>query len=128
MQVYIGFKDANGIPTDPLPKQQEALRKFDQSKHMLVSGSLGWGKTDWLMAVGIHEALKYPKNEILMGRKHLGSFNRSTRVSFDNMIPSDTGDQTFSSETAARGNSWASRPLVMKPPPTPLNGMSPTEP
>ena len=86
-QVYIGFKDANGIPTDPLPKQQLALQRFEKSKHRLVAGSLGWGKTDWLMAVGIHEALKYPKNEILMGRKHLGSFNRSTRVSFDNMIP-----------------------------------------
>ncbi len=88
-EIRIGFKDADGNPTQPLPKQLEGILKFNENKHTVTAGSLGWGKTDWLVAIGAAEALEYPRNEILIGRKHLGSFNRSTRTSFDNMIPSE---------------------------------------
>ena len=71
MDIYIGFKNADGEPSDALPKQKELIQC--REKHVLAAGSLGWGKTDWLMVQLILEAVSFPNNVILLGRKNLSS-------------------------------------------------------
>ena len=45
--IYIGFKTPDGEPSPALPAQKSLLSL--RQKHILAAGSLGWGKTDWLM-------------------------------------------------------------------------------
>ena len=84
MDIYIGFKDADGEPSDALPNQRELMQT--REKHVLAAGSLGWGKTDWLMVQLIVEATSFPNNVILLGRKTLGSLKKSTLVSLFDII------------------------------------------
>ena len=83
----IGFKTETGAPSPALPKQQEALNLFGSRKHTLFAGGLGTGKTDDMAFVIAHEALKYPGNLILTGRKSVDSFEKSTLVNILDMIP-----------------------------------------
>ena len=84
MDIYIGFKNADGEPSDALPNQKELIECRD--KHVLAAGSLGWGKTDWLMVQLILEAVSFPNNVILLGRKTLSSLKKSTLVSLFDII------------------------------------------
>ena len=60
MDVYLGFKDANGDPSDALISQKQL---FDtKEKHILAAGSLGWGKTDWLVLQATIECMTFPNN------------------------------------------------------------------
>jgi|TARA_Y100000310_G_scaffold302350_1_gene339584 phage terminase large subunit len=84
---YIGFKDADGNPSPPLPKQVEAFNMLSKCKHFMFAGSFGTGKTEFLVQAAINDALKYPGNEILMGRKRLDWFESSTLPILLNALP-----------------------------------------
>jgi len=84
---YIGFKDAENKPSAPLPKQAEAFNMLGKCKHLLFAGSFGTGKTELLCLAALIDALRYPGNEILMGRKKLDWFESSTLPILLNAIP-----------------------------------------
>lgn len=83
----ITFHTPEGVPTKPLPKQDDAIQAFLTHKHTLMAGSLGWGKTDCMAVIIAAEAMKYPNNLILTGRKNLGSFRRSTLTNILDILP-----------------------------------------
>jgi PBSX family phage terminase large subunit len=84
MDCYVGFRNGDGEPSDALLSQRRLLDSNE--KHVLAAGSLGWGKTDWLIVQATIEALSFPKNVILMGRKTLGALKKSTLVSFFDLV------------------------------------------
>ena len=65
MDLYIGFKDADGEPSEALESQKILMQS--REKHVLAAGSLGWGKTDWLMIQAMVEAMSFKNNVILLG-------------------------------------------------------------
>ena len=84
MDVYLGFKDADGKPSDALISQKTL---FDTTeKHILAAGSLGWGKTDWLVLQAAIECMSFPRNVVILGRKTLMALKKSTLVSFFDLI------------------------------------------
>jgi len=85
--VYIGFHGFDEVPTPPLSIQVEAFDKFANFKHTLLEGSLGWGKTDCMSAIIINEALRYPRNVILTGRKFIDSYQKSALTNLLDMLP-----------------------------------------
>jgi len=84
MDIYIGFKNSDGEPSDALPTQKQLLKL--KEKHILAAGSLGWGKTDWLVVQATIEAITWKNNVILLGRKTLSSLKKSTLISFFDLI------------------------------------------
>ena len=64
MDIYIGFKNADGGPSEALESQKVLLNSTE--KHVLAAGSLGWGKTDWLMIQAMIEAVSFKNNIILL--------------------------------------------------------------
>lgn len=84
MDIYVGFRGAEGEQSKALIKQKELLDSTE--KHVLAAGSLGWGKTDWLMVQLIIEAISFERNIILLGRKTLGALKKSTLVSFFDIV------------------------------------------
>ena len=57
MDIYLGFKNADGDPSAALPSQEKLMKTT--AKHILAAGSLGWGKTDWLVLQAVIEALSF---------------------------------------------------------------------
>ncbi|MFQ6606890.1 MAG: phage terminase large subunit [Fidelibacterota bacterium] len=86
---YIGFRDSDGNPTQPLPAQTEAFNLLAKCKHLLFAGSFGVGKSEFLCQAVVNDAVTYPGNEILMGRKKLDWFESSTLQILLNAIPSE---------------------------------------
>tara|TARA_R100001594_G_scaffold55761_2_gene89409 strand:- start:1695 stop:3086 length:1392 start_codon:yes stop_codon:yes gene_type:complete len=84
MDIYIGFKDADGNPSQALESQKMLMDS--REKHVLAAGSLGWGKTDWLMIQAMVEAMSFKNNVVLLGRKTLGALKKSTLVSFFDLV------------------------------------------
>jgi len=84
MEIYIGYKDADGEPSAALQSQRRLMETTD--KHVLAAGSLGWGKTDWLVVQAITEAVSFKNNVILLGRKTLSALKKSTLVSFFDLV------------------------------------------
>ena len=84
MDIYLGFKDADGKPSAALSSQEKLMKT--SSKHILAAGSLGWGKTDWLVLQAVIEALSFKRNVVVLGRKTLSALKKSTLVSFFDLI------------------------------------------
>lgn len=85
--LHIGFRDHEMRPSKPLPKQVKAIRGYYKHKHNLFAGGLGPGKTDTLACIAVHELLAYPGNLILVGRKTVDSFSKSTLTNILNILP-----------------------------------------
>lgn len=83
-EIYIGFKNPDDAPSPALPLQQKLLQ--GKHKHTLAAGSLGWGKTDWLMVQLIIEAMTFKNNVIVLGRKTLAALKKSTIISFFDIV------------------------------------------
>jgi hypothetical protein len=86
-QSYVGFKDPDGNPSPPLPIQQEAFNLRRNYRHVLNAGSFGTGKSEWLCQNIVNDAIRYPGNEILTGRKKLDWFKSSTLPILMDAIP-----------------------------------------
>ena len=84
MDIYLGFKNADGDPSAALPSQEKLMKTT--AKHILAAGSLGWGKTDWLVLQAVIEALSFKRNVVVLGRKTLPALKKSTLVSFFDLI------------------------------------------
>jgi len=87
--VDVGYLDADGNISNPLPKQQDAfeLHWGGKYKHILNAGSFGTGKTQWLCVMMLLNAIYFPGNEILTGRKKLSWFESSTLPELLKIIP-----------------------------------------
>ncbi len=79
-KLYIGFRDAEGHPTSPLPKQDEFQQWIGACVDNLYAGSLGVGKTEVQVLEAVMQSWHYPKNLGLMGRKVLDAFKKSTLI------------------------------------------------
>ena len=86
---YLGFKAPNGEPSSPLPVQIAATRLRDKYKHVLNAGSSGTGQSQWLVLMMVNDAVYYPGNFILTGRKKLNWFKSLTLDMLLKMIPSE---------------------------------------
>jgi PBSX family phage terminase large subunit len=82
--IYIGFRNADSDPSPALPAQETLLKS--RQKHVLAAGSLGWGKTDWLVVQVIIEAMSFKNNLIVLGRKTLAALKKSTLISLFDII------------------------------------------
>lgn len=86
---YVGFKDEHDNPTAALPVQNEAIQLRDKFKNILFAGSYATGKTVTLCLMMLWDAIDYPGNMILTGRKKLKWFKSSTLNVLMSMIPSE---------------------------------------
>lgn len=84
---YIGYKLSGGTPSAPLPIQLQADGLRAKHKHILFAGSFGVGKTEWLCLNMVADALRFPGNRILTGRKKLDWFKSSTLPILLDAIP-----------------------------------------
>ena len=78
--ILVTYKFPDGTPTDPLPHQQEYHLYTGWSKHHLLAGSLGTGKTEAMCMEAIQQSAAYENNLGLMGRKVLDAFKKSTLI------------------------------------------------
>ena len=86
---YLGFKAPNGEPSTPLPVQNAATLLRNKHKHVLNAGSYATGKSQWLCLMMVNDAIYYPGNLILTGRKKLNWFKSTTLDMLLKMIPSE---------------------------------------
>lgn len=80
MDIYIGFRDEEGNPSQPLPHQMDYQTHIGYARHVLLAGSLGTGKTEAMCVEAILQSSYYKNNLGLMGRKVLDAFKKSTLV------------------------------------------------
>ena len=78
--ILVTYKYPDGTPTEPLPHQQEYHLYTGWSKHHLLAGSLGTGKTEAMCMEAIQQRAAYENNLGLMGRKVLDAFKKSTLI------------------------------------------------
>lgn len=71
----------------PKPKQYEAHKC--RAKYVLFGGSMGAGKSYWLCAEAIKQAMKYEGNRLVIVRKELSVLRRTTLVSFFSICPKE---------------------------------------
>jgi|TARA_R100000093_G_scaffold64269_1_gene35230 PBSX family phage terminase large subunit len=76
--IYIGYTDEDGSPSEPLSHQEEYHLYTGYTKHHLMAGSLGTGKTDAMCVEAIKQSVEIKGNLGLMGRKVLDAFKKST--------------------------------------------------
>ena len=80
MDVNISYRDGEGNITAPLDHQEEFHLFTGWSKHQVLAGSLGTGKTEAMCMEAIHQSAAFQGNLGLMGRKVLDSFKKSTLI------------------------------------------------
>lgn len=83
----LGFKDPEGKISPPLPIQQQAFDLRLRYRHVLKVGSFGTGKSEWLCQNILRDAIQFPGNLILTGRKKLDWFKSSTLPILLDSIP-----------------------------------------
>ena len=76
MEVNISYRDGEGNATSPLDHQEEYHLFTGWSKHQVLAGSLGTGKTEAMCMEAIHQSAAFQGNLGLMGRKVLDSFKK----------------------------------------------------
>ena len=76
--IYIGYTDEDGSPSEPLPHQEDYHLYTGHAKHHLMAGSLGTGKTDAMCVEAVKQSVEIDGNLGLMGRKVLDAFKKST--------------------------------------------------
>jgi phage terminase large subunit len=69
----------------PKPKQAQAHRS--RAKYLLFGGAMGGGKSWWLCAEAIRQAMKFPGNRLVIVRKELSVLRRTTLVTFFSICP-----------------------------------------
>lgn len=70
---------------DPKPKQAEAHRC--RARYLLFGGAMGGGKSFWLCAEAIRNAMKYSGNRLVLVRKELSVARRTIVVTFFSICP-----------------------------------------
>ncbi|QQR98603.1 MAG: terminase [Sphingobacteriales bacterium] len=71
----------------PKPKQLEAHKC--RAKYILFGGSMGGGKSWWLCAEAIKQAMKYKGNRLVIVRKELSVLKRTILVTFFSICPKE---------------------------------------
>ncbi|MFP9114435.1 phage terminase large subunit [Flavobacterium sp. RHBU_3] len=71
----------------PKPKQIEAHKC--RAKYVLFGGAMGGGKSWFLCAEAIKQAMKYPGNRLVIVRKELSVLRRTTLVTFLSICPKE---------------------------------------
>lgn len=69
----------------PKPKQAEAHKC--RAKYLLFGGAMGGGKSFWLCAEAIKQAMKYNGNRLIILRKELSVMRRTILVTFFKICP-----------------------------------------
>jgi phage terminase large subunit len=69
------------------PKPKQSLAHKCRAKYILFGGAMGGGKSWWLCAEGIRQAMKYPGNRLVIVRKELSVLRRTTLVTFLSICP-----------------------------------------
>lgn len=80
MDIVVSYKDAEGNITEPLAHQEEYHLFTGWTKHHLMAGSLGTGKTEAMCIEAVQQCATYDNNIGLMGRKVLDAFKKSTLI------------------------------------------------
>jgi len=70
-----------------VPKAKQALAHQCRAKYVLFGGAMGGGKSWWLCAEAIRQAMKYPGNRLVIVRKELSVLRRTTLVTFNSLCP-----------------------------------------
>lgn len=79
------LKNINGyVPTKRQREAHEAPERF-----ILYGGSMGSGKSAWLVNEAICHALKYSGSRIYLARFNLSSFKKTTLLTLENFMPDD---------------------------------------
>lgn len=76
------------------PKRKQVEAHKCRAKYILFGGAMGGGKTTFLCAEAIKQAMKYPGNRLAIVRKELSVLRRTTMVSFFSICPNES-IQTF---------------------------------
>lgn len=76
--IYVGYTNDDGSPSEPLPHQEDYHLYVGYTKHQLMAGSLGTGKTDAMCVEAVKQSVEIKGNLGLMGRKVLDAFKKST--------------------------------------------------
>lgn len=76
----IVYRDSNGNPTAPLPKQNEFHKS--KSKFVVYIGGVGSGKTSCLTMDGINQGLKYAGASVIFFRRSYRKIDTTTRLEF----------------------------------------------
>ncbi len=71
----------------PKPKQVEAHKC--RAKYVLFGGAMGGGKSWFLCAEAIKQAMKYEGNRLVIVRKELSVLKRTTLITFLNICPAE---------------------------------------
>lgn len=69
------------------PKPKQAIAHSCRAKYLLFGGAMGGGKSWWLCAEAIRQAMKFPGNRVVILRKELSVLRRTTLVSFLSICP-----------------------------------------
>lgn len=72
-----------------LPKAKQALAHKCREKYLLFGGAMGGGKSWWLCAEAIRQAMKYNGNRLVIVRKELSVLRRTTLVTFFSICPKE---------------------------------------
>ncbi len=71
------------------PKPKQVLAHKIRAKYLLFGGAMGGGKTYWIIAEAIKQAMKYSGNRLVIVRKELSVLRRTTLVSFHSVCPKE---------------------------------------
>ncbi len=71
------------------PKPKQIIAHKCRAKYVLFGGAMGGGKSYWLIAEAIKQAMKYPGNRLVIVRKELSVLRRTTLVSFLSICPKE---------------------------------------
>lgn len=69
------------------PKAKQLLAHGNRAKYLLFGGSMGGGKSWFLCAEAIKQAMKYSGNRLVIVRKELSVLRRTTLVTFLSICP-----------------------------------------
>lgn len=71
------------------PKPKQYLAHKNRAKYLLFGGAMGGGKSWWLCAEAIKQAMKYNGNRLVIVRKELSVLRKTTLVTFFSICPKE---------------------------------------
>ncbi|NML70607.1 terminase [Chryseobacterium sp. RP-3-3] len=71
------------------PKPKQILAHKCRAKYLLFGGAMGGGKSWWLCAEAVKNAMKYEGNRLVIVRKELSVLKRTTLVTFLSICPKE---------------------------------------
>ena len=72
----------------PTPRQAFAHREASKHRYCLYGGSVGSGKTMWLVMEVIYQCLRYPESRVLLARAYLTSLEKTTLLTLEECLNS----------------------------------------